>query len=682
MTESSKAVFLSYASQDAGSARRICEALRAGRIEVWFDQSELRGGDAWDAAIRRQIKTCALFVPLISRNTHAREEGYFRLEWKLAVDRSHLMSATKAFLLPVVVDDTGDGDEHVPDKFKEVQWTRLPGGDTPPAFVERVAGLLSAEPAAIARPRPPNPSPRAQDSVENGRGAAAPVARARGATIAMRLALGLICLGVAYLAIEKFMPAKRAQSPATAAAGSAVPQQSEAMRVNANSIAVLPFIDMSEKKDQEYFSDGLAETLLDLLAKTPGLHVTARTSSFSFKGKSDDITTIGNKLHVANILEGSVRRAGNHLRVSTQLIRAADDEPLWSETYDREMADVFKVQDDIAAAVVAALKLKLAPAQKAAAQRTSSPEAYSQYLLGKQFYNRFNIAGFHHALEAYQRAIALDPRYAAGYSGMAVSEQMIADDLNDGAGFARAEADADRAVELAPEDGEGYYARSFVRTLRTWDWRGARADAEKAIALGPGEAANYVQYGLVLLAVGRLPEATTALRKSVELDPLSTTGWTLLARAQMSAHDFPTALKSARRALEISPDSTRALGYLGFTQLLAGHPAEALPTFGRISDGRWLLLVGVAATEHSLGHDRESKAALDELTGAYSGTAAYQIAEAHAWRGEKDPAFEWLERAYTIRDSGLTLLTTDPLIDSLRSDPRFAVLLHKLNLPQ
>jgi hypothetical protein len=129
VTETSKAVFLSYASQDAESARRICEALRAGGIEVWFDQSELRGGDAWDVSIRRQIKTCALFIPPISRNTHAREEGYFRLEWKLAVDRSHLMLATKAFLLPVVVDDTRDADEHVPDKFWEVQWTRLPGED-------------------------------------------------------------------------------------------------------------------------------------------------------------------------------------------------------------------------------------------------------------------------------------------------------------------------------------------------------------------------------------------------------------------------------------------------------------------------------------------------------------------------------------------------------------------------
>lgn len=673
MTDSSKAVFLSYASQDAEPARRICEALRAGGIEVWFDQSELRGGDAWDSSIRRQIKTCALFIPLISRNTHSREEGYFRLEWKLAVDRSHLMSAARAFLLPVVVDDTGDTDEHVPDKFREVQWTRLPGGNAPTTFVERVRHLLSGE-------QPPNPSQTVQDRPAIAYGSPPSRVRAGRFPMWLLLMLGVIIVVAGYFGIDKLGLSKRPSMATGAALGTSSENATPA--VSAQSIAVLPFTDMSEKKDQEYFSDGLAETLLDLLAKTPGLHVIARTSSFSFKGKSDDIPTIANKLHVANILEGSVRKSGNHIRVTTQLIRAADDEHLWSETYDRDMADVFTVQDDIAAAVVAALKLKLSASQKSTAQQTSSPQAYSEYLLGNQFSNRFDAEGARRAAEAYKKAIMLDPHYAAAYAGLCIAEFMVADDTADAAGVARAVVAADRAIELAPEDAAGYHARSFVRTLHTWDWAGARADADKGLAFAPGEAASYVQLGMVLEAVGRISEATTALSKGVELDPLSTTGWTLLARAQMNAHNFPAARESTRRALEISPNTPRALGYLGYIQLLEGNASDALATFRSISDERWLMLTGSAMSEHTLEHHKESQAALDELEGASATTAAYQIAEAHAWRGEKDLAFQWLDRAYLQRDAGMTLLINDPMLDSLRRDPRFTALLRKLQLPQ
>ncbi len=680
MTDTSKAVFLSYASQDSEPARRICEALRAAGIEVWFDQSELRGGDAWDSSIRRQIKTCALFIPLISRNTHSREEGYFRLEWKLAVDRSHLMSAARAFLLPVVVDDTEDTDEHVPDRFRDVQWTRLPGGNTPATFVERVRQLLSGEQAATSQP----PLPKTRQSVP--RAAIAPEAPSSRAAVRFPMRLG-VALGLAvviggYLAIDKLILSKHPAAAPSSTAGAPAASGTAAPAVNANSIAVLPFTDMNEKKDQEYFSDGLAETLLDLLAKTPGLHVIARTSSFSFKGKSDDIPTIASKLHVANILQGSVRRSGNHLRVTTQLIRAADDEHLWSETYDREMSDVFAVQDDIAAAVVAALKLKLAPARQTAAQRASSPEAYSEYLLGNQFANRFDTEGFRLAAAAYKKATLLDPRYADAYAGLSRAEFMVADDSGDNAGMERAEVAADRAIELGPEDAAGYRARSFLRTLHTWDWAGARADADRAMAIGPGEAANYVQLGMLLIVTGHASESTKALSKGVELDPLSTTGWTLLARAQLYAHNFPAARESTRRALEISPKASRALGYLGYVQLFEDQAPAALATFQSISDARWLMLTGESMAEHTLAHHKESQAALDELEAAFADTAAYQIAQVHAWRGEKDLAFDWLDRSYSQRDAGLTLLMDDPLVDSLRSDPRFTVLLHKLQLPQ
>ena len=379
MSDSGKAVFLSYASQDAQAAQHLCNALRAAGVEVWFDQSELRGGDAWDASIRRQIKTCALFIPVISNNTHTRGEGYFRLEWKLAVDRSHLMASDLPFLLPVVVDDTTDNEDRVPDRFRELQWTRLPAGANTDAFVDRVRRLLSLAPTtpATATLRSP-PTPASSTSVPST------ATSTRSTTLKSRsfvpwIAGGLLILALGYFIADKFVIQRHAVSAAQAL--TAVPAQAQA--VSDKSIAVLPFADMSEKKDQEYFSDGLAEELIEQLGKTPGLKVIARTSAFSFKGKSDDIATIASKLKVANVLEGSVRRFGNQLRVSTQLIRADSGQPLWSETFDREFKDVFKIQDEIATAVVTALKLTLTGGETAAgAHGTTNPEAYIAYLGG------------------------------------------------------------------------------------------------------------------------------------------------------------------------------------------------------------------------------------------------------------------------------------------------------------
>src|ERR1700691_1044484 len=291
------AVFLSYASEDGEAARRICEALRSAGIEVWFDQSELRGGDAWDRQIRKQIKSCALFIPIISRNTHARAEGYFRLEWKLAVDRSDLITATKAFLLPVAIDATPD-DEQVPDRFRELQWTRLPAGETPAAFVERVGRLLSSEPSAATLPRAPAvPVP--------------PPWRSNPIWLAL---IVVLFAALAYFVADRFW-ISTAPAPARVAATTAAP-----FSPPPHSLAVLPFVNMSGDASQEYFSDGITEELLNSLSRLNELQVVARTSSFSFKGQNVDVLTVARKLNVGTVLEGSVRRAGNTVRITAQLI--------------------------------------------------------------------------------------------------------------------------------------------------------------------------------------------------------------------------------------------------------------------------------------------------------------------------------------------------------------------------
>lgn len=624
MTES-KAVFLSYAAQDAEAAQRLCATLRDAGIEVWFDQSELRGGDAWDAAIRKQIKACALFIPLISANSQARSEGYFRLEWKLAVDRSHLMAADKAFLLPVVVDAIQDHDARVPDKFREVQWTSLVAGDISPAFVERVLRLLSRNEG--------------------------------NASIPIRAGFG-----------DSSLPS--AQS--VAAAQREIPEKS---------IAVLPFIDMSPQKDQEYFSDGLAEALIDLLTQVQDLRVPARTSSFSFKGKSDDIATIAEKLRVRHILEGSVRKAGNTIRVTAHLIRADNGYHLWSRTYDRGIKDIFKVQDEIACIVVEALKAKLLPTQGVVnSHQTINTDAYEHYLLAKQFLGRRTLESARHAVSELRQALALDPNYAPVYVLLAMSAVVWILEGNDPAAVKveQAIAAAEKAVALAPELGEAYSARSHVRWLLQWDWSGAQADIELALKLNPRSEATQRRYGLFLAAVGRFPEGIAAAQMATEIEPLDVTSWIMLGGCHYAAGQFAAAHRALSRALELSPESTLATELLAGTELIIGQTTQALTTNARQRNEPWRWST-LAMAEHTLGHPQESQRILDELISKYSERVPHRIAVIYAWRGETELAFAWLERACQQRELTLGFLQIEPWFSSMRDDHRYRALLRKMN---
>ena len=472
------------------------------------------------------------------------------------------------------------------------------------------------------------------------------------------------------------------QVKVTASAVAALPNA-----IPEKSIAVLPFVDMSEQKDQEYFSNGLTEELIDLLSQVQELRVPARTSSFAFKGKSEDIASIAQKLRVAHLLEGSVRKSANTIRVTAQLIRADNGYHLWSETYDRDLKDVFKVQDEIAGAVVTVLKLKLEPGQQvSSSHRTPIPEAYTQYLLGQQFlrYYAATPEGGRRALEAYRKAIELDPHYAAAYAALAafVSDPEFAPfGSNDTAGKLRALATAEKAIELAPDDAEGYGARGFLRCRDSWDWAGAQADLEKALAIDPRLYNAQVAYGWLLGILGRLPESVAATQKGTELDPLSVHAWVNFGARLAANRQFAAAHEAFRRALEIQPDAGGVSWQLASLQLLEGKAAEALAIFRKLDSLR-----GIAMAEHTLGHAKESQQALDRLItkraqdAAYS--SAYSVAVVYAWRGEKDKAFEWLERAYQHREPPLTGIKSDLPLDSLHADPRYKALLRKMNLPE
>ena len=406
MSETNKAVFLSYASQDAEAARRICEALRAAGIEVWFDQSELRGGDAWDQSIRKQIKSCALFLPVISHTTHDRREGYFRLEWRLAVDRCLLMDANQAFLLPIVIDDTREDDERVPERFR------------------RCNGRACR---AVPRPRPssnvygvccPRRRHIRQDSVRRGsRVCRAFDPKARSGTLAVECdaprddgrarSRARLPRGQPTRAIEAWRRGgsrHRLQSTAALPRGAAVCKP-------------------ERRQGQDYFSDGLTEELLNSLAQINELQVAARTSSFSFK-EHPDIATVAHKLNVGAVLEGSVRRSAHTIRITAQLINAVTGFHLWSKTYDRDFGDMLKLQTDIAIAVTSALKVTLLGdvAARVELGGTRNPAALDAYLrAAKAYSSRRDTKDLPAAIAAYTEAIRLDPHYALAFAARSLA---------------------------------------------------------------------------------------------------------------------------------------------------------------------------------------------------------------------------------------------------------------------
>jgi TolB-like protein/Tfp pilus assembly protein PilF len=668
MGESNKAVFLSYASQDADAAKRICEALRQGSIEVWLDQSELRGGDAWDQQIRQQIRDCALFIAIISSNTASRHEGYFRLEWDLADQRTHKIARNRPFIVPVCLDATPNAGADVPESFQRVQWTRLPGGETPAAFVERVSRLLS----------PDEHSPIAQAAPTGSVAAQPPAAQQsrRPRSVALLIALLLLLAG-GYVALDKLVLSKHAAPPATP------PAQAVAGKPSADpdkSIAVLPFVDMSEKRDQEYFSDGLSEELIDLLAKTQGLDVIARTSSFYFKGKQVTIGEIAKTLHVANVMEGSVRKSGNTIRVTAQLIRASDGVHIWSETYDRDLKDVFKVQDEIALGVVQKLKLTLLPATTAVSVRTVNAEAHSLYLQGRYFKDRDTSEDLAKANDCFKRALALDATYAPAWAGIAtVAARQVA---NGYVAMAKALAvtreAASKALELDPNNGEAYAALGIAHMM-AHEWAQAEATLASAREIDPTDSGVFMISGVLARGLGRDDDAIALFRQALEHDPINLLARRYYARTLSFAGRLAEAEAEIRQVLDTNPAQPGAHYDLGRILLAKGKTDAAGAALEAETDEGWKR-IGLPLKFHALHRTAEANAAFAILLSKAAG-AEFQVAETYAEFGDPDQAFKWLDAA-AERDLGIIWLHNDPLLKPLMSDHRYAMILRKLKLAQ
>jgi len=451
------------------------------------------------------------------------------------------------------------------------------------------------------------------------------------------------------------------------------------------SIAVLPFTDLSPEGDQAYFSDGLSEELINDLARVPGLKVAARSSTFQFKGKNEDVREIGRKLGVANVLEGSVRKDGDHVRVTAELTKVDDGFQLWSQTYDRQVKDIFALQDEIASAATRALQPKLLAAN--ASMATNSPatnsQAYQAYLKAKFFSGRGQSEqDLDKALEYANTSIKLDANYAPAWALRAAIENTMAETglIDTGDGFSQARRDAERAIDLDPDLGAGYLALATTQIYDDWDWDAARISITKASDLEPGNAEVLRIHSYLAWYLGNLDQAIDLYQRSVALDPLRTNSYIALGYLQYVAVCYPEAHKNLERALELNPQAPYAHQTLSAVLVQEGKPQEALQEIA-VEPNDWAKLAGQALAYHALGREADSDAALAGLIAKHSQDTAYQIAGIYAYRGQTNKAFEWLDRAYDQHDPGLAEIKTEPLLKNLRHDRRYAEFVKKLGLP-
>ncbi|MGB7737468.1 MAG: TIR domain-containing protein [Steroidobacteraceae bacterium] len=632
MPEANKAIFLSYASQDIEPARRICDALRAAGLEVWFDQSELRGGDAWDAAIRQQVKECALFVPLISASTNARSEGYFRREWNLAVHRMLDMADDQAFLLPVVIDDTPEPAARVPDRFRERQWTRLPKGAMAAGFVERVTRLLGGQPALPV---------------------ATPVAA----------------------------------QPSAPAAGAARGEDSFW-------VAVLPFKCAGANADLTALAEGLSEEIVTGLSRFSYLRVISRSSTSRYAGQAIDVRTVGKEIGARYVMEGSLRQAGTQLRVTVQLVDAGTGAHLWAETYERPFRpeDLFALQDDLVPRIVSTVADMhgVLPRSMSDAVRNKAADQLTPYeaLLHSFGYNeRWTMEALAESRTCLERAVQQDPRNGDCWAMLSLmySNEFGHWDIRDPASFEKALRAARTAVLSAPLHSLPHYALAQALFFRR-EFPAARTAAERAVSLNPLDAATAAFMGLLIAYSGDWPRGCELAERGLKLNP------NLPGMYNYTAWHDAYGRKDYRRALELAlklntPDNfyqhaVLAMCYAQLGKMDAAHKSlqEMLalkPDYGKVArllHGKWIqpelveqLMDGLRKAGLEIAAEDDASAALPESSKSSEPTLVPA-------RGDEGFWVAVLPFKYRGTDSALTALAEGLAEDIVTGLSRFSYL--------
>jgi TolB-like protein/Flp pilus assembly protein TadD len=458
--------------------------------------------------------------------------------------------------------------------------------------------------------------------------------------------------------------------------GAGLNGDTEGEPIPAQSIAVMPFANLSSDKEQEYFADGISEDLLNLLAKAQPLQVAARTSSFSFKGKQAGIAEIAKTLRVANVLEGSVQKAGDAVRVTAQLVRASDGYEIWSQRYDRKLDDIFAIQDGIAADVVSQLKVKLLGAVPTV--RETDPKAYALYLQARQLGRKFDANAFRQSDELYRKVLAIDPRYAPAWDSLCTNliNETVVGLLSNDDGMRQAREAVEQALAIDPDYAPAHASLGSI-ALYQGDLAGAAGHFERALALDPTDLSVVGNASVLLYSLGRLKEAIPINEFILTRDPVNVNYMSTLGYNYIRAGRFDEAIAKLQKVLSLRPGRGSANFQLGVALLFKGDAAAALVQMQQESSEP-VRLLGLAMAYHALGKKADADAALTQVMEKYNKDYPYNIAFVHSYCGDADKAFEWLDKAVAYADPGLSEIPVEKLFDNIRSDPRWLPFLRKI----
>jgi TolB-like protein len=653
------AVFISYASQNAAVANSIVEALERAGLRCWIAPRNVVPGSLYADEIVSAINDAQVVVLVLSKHAVASQHVGKEIErasskrrriFVLRTDSAPLTRAFEYFL-------------------SESQWIDLAPGGLDAAS----ARLLDAVQRRVRPAVVTEPSLRTDQRASPS---SAKVWRKKGI---MAAGVSVLVLALAYVVVHRYELSARLESAQSSnVVGIRAPAPSHVVTaLSDKSIAILPFIDLSEKKDQEFLADGIAEELLNLLTKVTPLRVISRSSAFSFKGQRLATPEIAKRLNVANILEGSVRRSGNHVRVTAQLIDARSDTQLWSGTYDRTLNDLFAVQDQIAGAVVAQLKIKLLGAIPTL--KVIDPKAHALYLQARQLGRLNTVDGFGQSIDLYKQALAIDPGYADAwiglsnnYGGQAGKGLRPVDE-----GYRLAREAANRALALDPESALALLQLSRIAGDYDSDLVAAARYLERALALEPANANVIRGAGNLAHDLGRMDQAVKLDEYAITSDPVNAAAYGALAYDYGRLGRLDEAIASYQTALKLSPGRIGSEYNICELLLRKGDARAALEALQKEKDENWRR-VGLPMVYYSLGRRAESDAALADLVAHQATDWAYNIAYVFAWRGETDRAFEWLDKAAALRDPGLVEIVDEPFFASIVRDPRWLPFLRKI----
>jgi len=679
--QTSAQIFISYASPDAAVANAVVGTLERSGIKCWIAPRDVPAGSPYADGIIRAINATKVVVLVLSKSALSSSHVQKEVERASSKRRPIIVLRTDATPLTPVLEYF----------LSESQWIEAGAGGVDAA----AAKLVEAVRRLIAHP--PNTDPdRDANTVYPLASLSANAAANRRWNLPLAAGIAVTVAASIYFIVDKSEFSKRPSPTVTASAPTpdavqpvpAKPSGEEsAAAPPPHSIAVLPFVNMSGDPKQEYFSDGLSEELLNSLVAIPDLQVAARTSSFTFKGKNEDVAAIAQKLHVGAVLEGSVRKDGNQVRITAQLINASTGFHLWSQTYDRDLKNVLALQAEIATAVTKALKATLLADAAAAIEigGTQNAAAFDAYLRAKNLVRKgFSKENALARIAFFSEAISLDPKFARAHAGAALAQIGHAGNYSPGAEvrswYRRARENAEKAISLAPELGEAHVAMALVLERGYLDFARAQEEYERALSLSPNDPDVLIRSGRFFVAMGRSEAGISKMRRAVAMDQLNPEGYTLLSFALSDAQKYREAIDATNRALQIGADSNELRNARGLNYLLLGELETARASCETEKRG-WQGWLCLAILYDKLHRHADAESELAALQAEFGEGSAYQMAEIYAQWGDIPKALDWLDKAYRLPDAGIVSLRVDPLVDPLRQELRFREIERKLNFP-